>query len=932
MTSGRQRRALGLLFLASACGGTQPHWQTVTRDHPEALLSIAGSSAQDVWTVGADQGTGPAVWHFDGSAWERKNTGTSGDLWWVHVFADGTAFLGGANATVLRAQGERVDRLRTPGVARHTVYGLWGRAPDDLWAVGSVAGRDGFAWRFDGAAWTDVPLPEDLPRSRSGDSPGLFKVCGAGDTVWLVGGAGLVLRSVKGGPLEVVASGVSDTLFTVHAAGTNVLIVGGASSGVLLEWDGRAFQRRTPDGASMLQGVFVRPDASAVASGERGELYERFPSGLWRPLTGADASQVESLHAAWLDPSGGIWSVGGDVLSGSLKSGQLVHRGPSVPEFSAPLVQTPPISGQCPAQDVDPTPQGSIARRWNEQILSAIRRDVPRPGVHARNLYHLSVALYDAWAVYDATAGGVVVTEKLPAPSDLGQARTEALSYAAYRVLQHRYSRALGGSISSSCFDALFRKLGFDPADARSDGVTPRALGNRVGAAVIARFAQDGANEANNYADTTGFVAANPSLRVDDTSIELPDPARWQPLDLAMAVTQNGIPLGPGPQGYIGAQWGQVLPFALSRSTPDAPYFSPALPDPGFGPQTRAWVLDVLRKSSRLDLGSGEVVDISPGALGNNPLGTNDGRGHPVNPVTGAPYPPQPVPAADFGRVLAEFWADGPASETPPGHWNVIANSVSDHALLSHRLFGTGPVLPRLEWDVKLYLTINGAVHDAAIAAWEQKRLVASSRPISLIRYMASRGQCSDRRLPRYDAEGLPLEPGLVELITRESSAPGERHAHLRPFIGQIAVRSWRGEPGDRARDTGGVAWIRAADWMPYQRRTFVTPAFPGFVSGHSTFSRAAAEVLTALTNSSAFPGGLGESVAPRDVGLGFERGPSAEVRLQWGTYYDASDQAGQSRIWGGIHIEPDDFYGRRIGHEVGLAAVQRARSYFAGR
>jgi hypothetical protein len=194
---------------------------------------------------------------------------------------------------------------------------------------------------------------------------------------------------------------------------------------------------------------------------------------------------------------------------------------------------------------------------------------------------------------------------------------------------------------------------------------------------------------------------------------------------------------------------------------------------------------------------------------------------------------------------------------------------------------------------------------------------------------MASRGQSSDPSLPNYDAMGLPLTPGIAEVITEQSSAPGQRHAHLRCFVGQLAVKSWRGEPGDRTHEIGGVDWIRAADWIPYQRRTFVTPAFPGFVSGHSTFSRAAAEVLSALTGSSAFPGGLGEYVAHRDSSLSFEQGPSAEIRLQWATYFDAADQASQSRIWGGIHIQPDDFYGRRIGHEVGLLAVEQARIYY---
>jgi hypothetical protein len=149
--------------------------------------------------------------------------------------------------------------------------------------------------------------------------------------------------------------------------------------------------------------------------------------------------------------------------------------------------------------------------------------------------------------------------------------------------------------------------------------------------------------------------------------------------------------------------------------------------------------------------------------------------------------------------------------------------------------------------------------------------------------------------------------------------------------VGQVAVRDWLGEPGDRAHQTSGVAWVRAVDWITYQRRTFVTPAFPAFISGHSTFSRAGAEVLTGLTGSPYFPDGLGEYVAPKDTFLTFERGPSTDVRLQWASYYDASDEAGQSRLWGGIHIAPDDFAGRRLGHRVGLDALAVASRFFDG-
>jgi membrane-associated phospholipid phosphatase len=169
-------------------------------------------------------------------------------------------------------------------------------------------------------------------------------------------------------------------------------------------------------------------------------------------------------------------------------------------------------------------------------------------------------------------------------------------------------------------------------------------------------------------------------------------------------------------------------------------------------------------------------------------------------------------------------------------------------------------------------------------------------------------------------------------MITEESSAPGERHFVLRHFVGELAVRGWPGEPGDRLREHTPVQWMRAVEWIPYQRRTFVSPAFPGFVSGHSTFSRAAAEALTALTGSPFFPGGMFEFVARADAYLVFENGPSTDVRLQWATYQDAADQAGQSRLFGGIHIFADDRAGRIVGEAAGLGAAARARELFEGR
>src|SRR5262249_31946431 len=331
----------------------------------------------------------------------------------------------------------------------------------------------------------------------------------------------------------------------------------------------------------------------------------------------------------------------------------------------------------------------------------------------------------------------------------------------------------------------------------------------------------------------------------------------------------------------------------------------------------------LIRLSSVLTPDDGETIDISPGAIGNNHLGTNDGTGHPVNCATGEPYPPNVVRRGDWARVLAEFWADGPNWETRRGHWNVLANQVSDR-LPVHRFAGTTAVMTRLEWDVKLYFGINGALHDAAIGAWGTKRKYDSARPITMIRFLATLAQLGDPL-------GLPIIPGLIERITPETTAPGQRHEALAGFEGELAIFTWPGQPSAPATEHSGVQWIRALAWMPYQKSTFVTPAFASYTSGHSTFSRAAAEVLTDFSGTSCVPGGLGDFFAPQNQYLSFEKGPSEDVDMQWATYYDAADLAGLSRLYGGIHIAADDFRGRIMGSTIGKDAAALARRYFDG-
>ena len=590
--------------------------------------------------------------------------------------------------------------------------------------------------------------------------------------------------------------------------------------------------------------------------------------------------------------------------------------------------------------------QHSVARQWNDELLEAIRRDFARPTVHARNLFHVSLAMWDAWAAYDGVAQTYVNHESASAP-DLAAARNEALSYAVYGVLKTRFADSPGAVVSLPAFDARMTALGYDIDFVDLSGPSPAALGNRISLKVLAMGAVDGSNELQDHANQE-YVPINPALiPAFPGNPDILDVNRWQPLTLSFFVDQSGNPFPFGTPPFLSAEWGRVTPFALTadelsiierdgvdywvyHDPGDPPYLG------GVGDEEyRAGFEQVVEWSSELDPSDGVMIDISPGARGNNSLGTNSGSGHALNPATGSPYVPQMVPAGDYYRVLAEFWADGPDSETPPGHWFGIANYVSDHPDLEKKIGGSGPLADDLEWDVKLYLALGGAVHDAAVAAWGAKGAYDYVRPISAIRWMADRGQSTNPAGPSYHPDGIGLIPGIIEVVTAESVATGERHADLAgPFgvnLGKIAVKAWRGPDfiDDPATSTAGVGWILAENWWPYQRPSFVTPPFAGYVSGHSTFSRAAAEILTLMTGDPFFPGGLGEFKALKNEFLVFEEGPSQDITLQWATYRDASDETSISRIYGGIHPRADDIPGRLMGATIGLSAFEKAAGLY---
>lgn len=318
-----------LLFALLACTGDKPDdtgpapasWSLLADGTDAAFLSIWGSGVEDVWAVGADAGSGPVVVRYDGAAWTALPTGTTGDLWWVASTSADTLWMGGEAGRVLRysrAANTFTEATLDPAI---TVFGVWGASDDEVWAVGGDVnvGSDGAqVWRWDGAAWGRVELPAEAAAAVA-----IYKVWGRSATdVYAVGTGGVGLRW-DGAAWTTLATGTDRNLFTVHGTATEEIAVGGQFSGTVVAGAG-AWTDQTPTLAPQLNGVYAG-GPSPVAVGATGAVYVREGSTWVQDPRGAVTAR--DLHAVWVDPDGGIWTVGGKLSSFPLDQGIVAYGG-----------------------------------------------------------------------------------------------------------------------------------------------------------------------------------------------------------------------------------------------------------------------------------------------------------------------------------------------------------------------------------------------------------------------------------------------------------------------------------------------------------------------------------------------------------------------------------------------------------------------------
>jgi hypothetical protein len=229
----------------------------------------------------------------------------------------------------------------------------------------------------------------------------------------------------------------------------------------------------------------------------------------------------------------------------------------------------------------------------------------------------------------------------------------------------------------------------------------------------------------------------------------------------------------------------------------------------------------------------------------------------------------------DEQKIIAEYWAGmhedkfEDTSLIPNyGYWTVppVQSCRIAHYIVEKNGFKNANV-------IKLFFALTNALLDASIAAWDAKLYYNTTRPDSVIHELRD----------------------------------------------EFCFDSWGGP-------CVGTVNMEGEGWCPYLLNT---PPFPEYVSGHSTFTRAMADIISCFCDSSEY----GECVVFPACSSVIEPDctPAEEITLSWPTLYDAADQAGWSRRYGGIHFEEGDLRGRELGEKVALCVWNKVCKYFEG-
>lgn len=538
---------------------------------------------------------------------------------------------------------------------------------------------------------------------------------------------------------------------------------------------------------------------------------------------------------------------------------------------ATPFIQVGGGTQVVTVNNTDPT----VSVVWDRVVQQAVIETATPvgPTVAARAYSMMHTAMYDAWSAYDATATYV----SLDAEGDNMEVsgsdadKEKAMSFAAITVLRNLFP-----DMEDLYVSVMQDRYGFSLTD---DGSREAQIGIDAAEDLLALRANDGSNQANGYVDTTGYTPFNP----DPTQIN--DITRWTPENVPID-PEDAV---PAEQSFLTPQWLEVEGFALPQNPDGSTDFStlrPVAPQPFFTQEFSDATLNFDEKT--ITLGSdatigginylaGETIPVDKSLIGQV---INQGFIDQAQDVIDTS-----ANLTDREKIIAEFWEDGGGTAFPPGTSMAFAQFVSARDGNS------------IDDDAKLFFIMGNAVNDAGIATWEAKVEYDYARPVRVIRDLG--------------------ELGLIgEMGVDENT--GETGFVIEAFGGFNEDGTGR-----------GTQTILAENFITFQLPNGnPSPPFAEYTSGHSAFSASGATVLRLYTGSDAFGG----SVTFEPDSLIFESGvPETETTLAWATFSEAADEAGLSRLFGGIHFDEGDLNGRQLGRDVGTAAFDNAQAFFDG-
>lgn len=549
----------------------------------------------------------------------------------------------------------------------------------------------------------------------------------------------------------------------------------------------------------------------------------------------------------------------------------------------------------------DPDPSVSVL--WDRAAQAAVIETSVGPTIASRAYAITHTAIFEAWAAFDPIAVGTALGDSLQVAPDLinDANKAEAMSHAAYVALADLFPEQI------DIFDALMDELGYESDPKDLDPGSIAALGIRAGEAVVDAFSDDGSFQSNGYADPDEDYTP-----VNSGPGGIEDLEHWTP---EFVPIDSGDPASL--QSFLTPHWGDVRPFALESGDallPEAPkpFFSSGVDasiDVEAGTVTiygmsddatwrdfrelrsfliendiglTQWEKKQLYRDLMADMFDTPKAYLEPFDIDRELTlsVTKDMIGPIINEEFIAQTEAVVQASADLTleqKRIAEFWEDGGGTAFPPGTWMSFAQFVSARDNNT------------LDEDAQLFFITSNAVFDAGVATWDAKEAYDYARPVRTVRELGELGLIGEEGVAYDGTEGQVIEA--------------------------------------YAGDGLGTQKILASDFVTYQNPgADPSPPFAEYPSGHSTFSAAAAAVLELFTGSDEFGGAV-----EIDFLLFEEAQPEGVTTLSWSTFSEAADEAGLSRIFGGIHFEDGDLNGRALGEDIGVAVFETANTYITG-